>query len=302
MGTAWDWTGLRVVTGRSPLGNLATQGSRRYPLGSMSTPLHNQHIQKSIIICSTGRSGSTLLCRSLEELNTCGKPEEYFHHNVIKALDLKSSSEKFLAHCNQVFAEGTTENGIFGIKMHWWQMFEFLKLARQLPEFAAATPLEILGAFFPNPKFIYIWRRNRTAQAVSTIIALQTGQWEERADQRHSYSVNPEAKRSPAPLQFQPLKIYSWEEKFKDQNARWRSFLTENAIAFREVITEELTSNFQSSMQATLAFIEASAEPEHIKMPTKKQSNDINRQFMARYEKYPKALLRLGLKLKTWRK
>lgn len=264
--------------------------------------LHNQHIHNSIIICSTGRSGSTLLSRTLRSLQTCGNPEEYFHYKrVLEGMDLKNNAEEFLGHCNTIFQKGTTANGVFGIKMHWWQMFNFLKIAKQLPEFETFSSREVLETFFPSPKFIYIWRHNQTAQAVSTTIALQTELWENPTNNQQGLFLTPKKAKENPSVQFQPLKIYSWEQRFKDQNARWKAFFEDNNISFHEILTEDFVKNFQESIQETLDFIGISAPPEQIPMQTSKQSSELNRQFIERYEKYPRYLLKLAFKIKKWR-
>ncbi|MBF2097066.1 MAG: hypothetical protein IGQ88_01650 [Gloeomargaritaceae cyanobacterium C42_A2020_066] len=39
----------------------------------------SDRVRKSYIICSTQRSGSTLLSKTLTQLGDCGKPDEYFN-------------------------------------------------------------------------------------------------------------------------------------------------------------------------------------------------------------------------------
>ncbi|MBE7384565.1 MAG: sulfotransferase [Leptolyngbya sp. SIO1E4] len=260
-----------------------------------------QNIQQSYIVCSTGRSGSTLLCRTLAQSKLCGNPQEYFHHRTIKQLGLKGDLEKFKEYCHSILQEGTTSNGVFGIKMHWWQMSEFLKIAKKIPAFKEKSELEILNTFFPNPKFVYIWRQDMVAQAVSTTIALQTDVWEKRArDDSYEMTAKAVAPKDGGTkdIEFQPLKIYKWEENFKDQNKRWLAFLQENELNYHEVINESLVSDFENKMKAVIEFLEIDGIDENsLKAATKKQSTSTNRKFIQRYQQYPKLLLKVVSKI-----
>ncbi|MEM9540549.1 MAG: Stf0 family sulfotransferase [Cyanobacteria bacterium P01_E01_bin.42] len=258
-----------------------------------------KNIKQSYIICSTGRSGSTLLGRSLKKLGCCGNPEEYFHHRVkIEPLKLKENSDNFLNYCNLIFQEGRTDNGVFGIKMHWWQMYEFLKMAKKVPQFKDKQDLEILNIVFPNLQFIYIWRENILAQAVSTSIALQTKVWEKGKNTKNKNSEN---KEKPI-LKFKPLNIYDWKQKLKDQNQRWKVFLKENDLEYHELTYEKLVGNFEREMNNVLDFlkIDKSLISEKIEMEMKKQSTNTNQKFIKSYTMFPELLLRVGYKIKTF--
>ncbi|MEC4991734.1 MAG: Stf0 family sulfotransferase [Oscillatoria sp. PMC 1068.18] len=258
-----------------------------------------QNIQKSYIICSTGRSGSTLLGRSLAQLKCCGTPEEYFHYKRLQGLDLKDNPDKFLDYCNSVLEVGSTSNGVFGIKMHWWQMQAFLQLARQSSLFQNKQDLEILNYFFPNLKFIYIWRKDMAAQAVSTTIALQTDVWEKPSENTIIKSKEKELDDKNISLKFQPLKIYRWEQKFKDQNQRWRDFLTNNNLDYYEITNKKLIVSFQEEIRNIVAYlcVDNSLLPDVIEMATKSQSTQINKQFLRDYQRLPKFLLKIAAKV-----
>ncbi|MFP5270392.1 Stf0 family sulfotransferase [Coleofasciculus sp.] len=134
-------------------------------------------INKSYIVCSTGRSGSTLLCSTLSDLGFCGKPLEYFHPAKIEKYIAQDSANGFQDYLSQVLQKGTSQNGIFGIKIHWEHFRNFINLARKYLGLSRQSDWQIISTIFPNPYFIYIWRRNLVKQAVSTEIAYQTQKW-----------------------------------------------------------------------------------------------------------------------------
>lgn len=263
----------------------------------MNVLQQNQNIHQSYIVCSTGRSGSTLLCKTLKNLKCCGNPAEYFHHNETKKLQLKDDPEKFINYCNSVLHQGLTSNGIFGIKMHWWQMYDFLKIAKKSPLFENKKDLEILNAIFPNLKFIYISRQDIIAQAVSTTIALTTKVWEKSANNNSIKETKKEKKLSikNRSIKFRPLKIYRWEQSFKDQNRRWKQFFEENDLEYYAVTYEKLTSSFEEEIVNILDFlnIDQTLLDQKIEMATKKQSTNINQQFIRYYKMFPKLLLKV---------
>ncbi|MEL7313690.1 MAG: Stf0 family sulfotransferase [Cyanobacteria bacterium J06559_3] len=250
----------------------------------------------SYIICSTVRSGSTLLCKTLGQLKECGQPEEYFHRHIIKRLKLRKDPEKFLSYCRAIFREGVTHHGTFGIKLHWWQLLDFLSLARQLPQFKEKQDLEILGELFPNPKFIYLRRKNMTAQAISAAIAAQTGQWERLNEQEaKSLTLKPAKTQSKASkhvqqVKFQPWKIYEWEASLRSQNQAWQHFFQENSLRYHEITYENLIQSFSQEIGRALDYIGIckSQSLEAYEMPTRRQANQMNQRFIRYYTLLPK--------------
>lgn len=264
------------------------------------------NIQQSYLVCSTGRSGSTLLCKTLNTLQCCGHPEEYFHHTGNRGLNLKHDLDGFLEYFNSILREGTTSNGTFGIKMHWWQLDSFLKILKKYPCFADSADLDILNSLFPKLKFIYIWRQDMLAQAVSTTIAQQTRVWKQVIgnDQKKAYA---KTMVTPAPegtsVKFKPLKIYRWEQSFKDQNRRWQKFLTANNLDYYELTYEDLIQSFEREMKQVLAFldVEEYEMAQAIQMATRKQSNTINQEFIRKYKRFPPLSLKFVNKIKRLR-
>ena len=148
-------------------------------------------------------------------------------------------------------------------------------------------------------KFIYISRQDIIAQAVSTTIALKTGVWEKRANNKQSSEQKIALKEKNTPLQFQPLKIYRWEKSFKDQNRRWKNFFDENNLNYYELTYERLTSSFEPEISSILDFldIDKNSISHKIQMATKKQSTGINQRFIGYYKMLPKLLIKVVYKI-----
>ena len=82
---------------------------------------------RSYVICTTPRSGSTLLCQLLASTGKSGNPDSWFHQPSVSSwikYHLNVSSEHFatkreaLATVLQAAIErGTNETGLFGLRL-----------------------------------------------------------------------------------------------------------------------------------------------------------------------------------------
>ncbi len=143
--------------------------------------------ERSFVVCSVPRTGSTLLCQGLWDLGTAAMPAEYFNDRYIKRLTRRWGcrtlgvrlrlayrrsrsghllrSEKFLrSYIARLLEQRTASYGLFGVKLHHDQHMNEL----------GGMPLhEIL----PDPRFVYITRENRLRQVVSLARARQTNRF-----------------------------------------------------------------------------------------------------------------------------
>lgn len=161
------------------------------------------------LVCATQRSGSTLLCETLEATGVAGRPREYFEElketgvprrpreyfwglrspEVIRLLPAESqinrdaerrptwSREDYAAHLGAALRDGTTANGVFAAKMMWSYFPDFLELMRGIPRFGGMGDGSLLGTAFPNLDYVFVSRSDKVRQAVSMWRALQTWVW-----------------------------------------------------------------------------------------------------------------------------
>jgi LPS sulfotransferase NodH len=120
------------------------------------------------VVCSTPRTGSTLLCRLLAQTGTMGLPMEYFNpHLHLRWLRRRFDSEDIAKIARGVMAVRSTDNGCFGFKAHYDQLAHFG--AQRRPH-----------AVFPDLKYVLMTREDLLAQAISYSRALQSGEWTRR--------------------------------------------------------------------------------------------------------------------------
>lgn len=180
---------------------------------------------RSYLVCATPRSGSTLLCRLLDQTDVAGHPEEYFealrhsgiprrpeeyfdrerHANIIQRLAFREmpserprpapnrlwSTETYDEYLAWALAQGTTPNGVFGAKLMWGYLGDFAQLLRGTDGLDGLPVPELLARVFPGLRYVQITREDKVRQAVSLWKAVQTQAWRRKDGERTSPAVEP---------------------------------------------------------------------------------------------------------------
>jgi LPS sulfotransferase NodH len=163
----------------------------------------------SYLICSTPRSGSTLLCEAMRNTGIAGRPEEYYQQRkktglprrpreyfedaetdeIVEILGDKTrvddevgifNSRRFEQYSDYLawtIEQGTTPNGAFGAKVMWGYFNGFISGLQELPGKANLPRAELLPSVFPNLRYVSVTRTEKLRQAVSLWKALQTWTW-----------------------------------------------------------------------------------------------------------------------------
>src|SRR4051812_12022142 len=147
----------------------------------------------SYLVCATQRSGSTLLVEALKSTGVAGEPEEFFEARVRTGRprtaagyfrepgapdigDILGDPEKlgpvpgyssldgiddYAEHLARAFRLGTTPNGVFGAKLMWSHVEDFMQFTGTLPAFHGLSLEELLPAVFPRPRYVWVTRRDK---------------------------------------------------------------------------------------------------------------------------------------------
>jgi trehalose 2-sulfotransferase len=115
-------------------------------------------------ICTSGRSGSNLLCQYLSSTGVLGNPLEYFNGSSRRLLGYPEYPDDPSRQIDWILTEGATPNGIYGLKVFPAQVEQIEKSVRWT---------ELL----PGLRFVLLNRRDILGQALSAVRALQTEQW-----------------------------------------------------------------------------------------------------------------------------
>ena len=217
------------------------------------------------VICSTGRSGSTLLCDLMRQTGVMGVPHEYFNlsnHGQVIIQRLNRSGAKSMsmeAYFDAIVRSRTTPNGVFGLKAHPNQFIPFVTNG-------------FVRHYFSDLRYIYIDRRDLLAQAVSWNMASQTGKW------------TSEEKETKAP-EFAFDGIEQAMAVISGQNSLWEHFFRLNNIQPHRITYEGLLADPNGHLENVAGFlgVEPPAQVDIHRSGIKKQASNLNQQWIEQF-------------------
>jgi LPS sulfotransferase NodH len=161
----------------------------------------------SYFVCGTPRAGTSLLTGLLKSTGIAGKPEEYFWRDDMPLWAKRWSTSGFAEYISAAIRAGTTSNGVFGAKLMWGYMDEFLGRLRLLAGGPAASDRALVAHFFGRSVFIWVWRGDVVAQAVSWAKAIQTCVWYDHLGRLHSARADFDFEQWFAANEIEPLPV-----------------------------------------------------------------------------------------------
>jgi len=267
--------------------------------------------QRSYLVCATPRSGSTLLCETLEQTGIAGRPREYFEAlketgvprrpreyfwglrspEVLRLLphdaQLDRDSERvatwnrddYARHLDASIEQGTTANGVFGAKMMWGYFDDFLELTRGIPRFGGMGDGSLLNAAFPDLQYVFVSRSDKVRQAVSLWRALQTWVWRKA----EGYADD-----EPLPEQ---RAVYSFDaiDHLLDQLRRhedaWRGFFFRIGRRPLTVLYEEVAGDLDATVERILSELGLERPPisAPAAQPMRRQSDELSESWVQNY-------------------
>lgn len=178
------------------------------------------------IICTSPRSGSTLLCSLLRSSGVAGYPESWFHQASITSwiealnvnIDASAPQHALLeAIFKAAIAHGRRDTDIFALRLQR-HSFDFFQrtLCRLHPGLNSDSAR--LNRAFGHSAMIYLQRRDKIAQAVSCLIAEQTGLWHRAADGSELERLSPpaEAVYSGAQIAACVARMLQWDRQWQN--------------------------------------------------------------------------------------
>lgn len=146
---------------------------------------------KAYVICTTPRSGSTLLCRLLASTGKTGNPDSFYHKPQFMAewaaewgvaKEERNSPDSFdRAYLAAAIQAGRANTDIFGIRLQSGYLPLLSKTLDQIYP-GCNTDAERFSQAFGEPLYIHLSRSDKVAQAVSLVRAEQSGLWHRNAD------------------------------------------------------------------------------------------------------------------------
>lgn len=264
---------------------------------------------RSYLICATPRSGSTLLCEALTNTAIAGHPQEYFE--ALKSTGLPKRPQDYFAdftspdiveilgsysriddrptqfaqydvssyayYLEKVFEEGTTPNGVFGAKLMWSYLDDFVAYLSDIL-FCKEMPVpQLLSTVFPNLHYIWVIREDKVQQAVSLWKAIQTWTWKQESSS---------ADKQPArELHFHFAAIDHLVQQITRDEAAWQRYFATNGIQPFPVVYEELIRAYEKTALSILDYLSIPIPDNHLfaERRMKQQADALSDEWVQRY-------------------
>jgi LPS sulfotransferase NodH len=196
---------------------------------------------RSLIICATPRSGTTLLCDLLAETGVTGTPNSFYRaesmDHFARQLGVAAGPDFERRYLDAILAEGRGATDLFSMRVMWPSVAKMREALGTLFPDATSDAGRIVAAF-GTPLYLFVERRDKVAQAISRIKAEQSGLWHRAADG----SVREQGGVYRAP-EYDGTRIRDSIAETTAHVAEWRKWFAGEGIAPMELSYEELAAN-----------------------------------------------------------
>jgi LPS sulfotransferase NodH len=227
-------------------------------------------------VASTPRSGSSLLCEALTNTGVAGRPQEYFWEGYEPHWYAEWGATDYREYVRGAIGQGMTPNCVFGAKIMWAHLGDFLRKLRSVPEYDAPRTHEALELAFPNLHYIWISRREKDRQAVSLWKAEQTDIWNMPVGESR------EARRQP---EFDFEAIDRLARQLQDHDAAWERYFQEAGVEAFTVVYEDLVGAYEETALEALDYlgVKRSAAQPFRERQLQRQADAISEEWVRRY-------------------
>ena len=237
----------------------------------------------SYLICTTPRTGSTLLCGLLASTTVAGQPESYFREPDEQLWadrwDLARSSDggfKPSDFIRAALAAGSTDNGVFAARIMWGTLDHLFDRLRCVYSAPAEGDLELLNLAFGHTRFVHLRRDDVLAQAVSWHRAEQTNVWQE--------TDREEAKQPEREPRFDFDAIRDLVQTIDGHNSAWRAWFAAVGIQPHEARYEDLDADPVGVTRELLDFLGLKLPPgRQIRPRNRRLADELNARWLDRY-------------------
>jgi LPS sulfotransferase NodH len=233
--------------------------------------------QRSYVVASSPRTGSTLLCRALWDSGLAGAPKEYLNPMQLRDWELRFGArryglvrgpllglvgrvrwpeERLAAHLERVRVRRSS-GGWFGLKLHGHHRRRC---------FGEEGPERALGPV----RWIHIARLDRLDQAISWARAEQTGSWsaQQAADLPPVYSAR---------------RIRACLDRIEAQEADWEAFFERQRLRPLRLTYEDLVGDLAGTLGRVSAYLELPRPVASSRPPTVRQADELSAVWKRRF-------------------
>ena len=263
---------------------------------------------RSYLICSTPRTGSSLLCDALTATGVAGRPEEYFQFRARTGFPRRpqeyfegvqdaeifeilgprtrveddesrydpSRFERYEDYLVWALEEGTTPNGVFGAKVMWGYFNGFVTGLRwAVPGSQRLAVCDLAPSVFRGLRYLSVTRRDKVRQAVSLWRALQTWSWS--SDQSPGDGADH--------LVYSHAAIAHLIHDIEAHEFEWRAYFRECEVEPLTIVYEDFVGRYEKTVREILHYLEVpEAGTVAITEPRRgRQADDLSREWTDRY-------------------
>lgn len=234
---------------------------------------------RSYVICTSPRSGSTLLCKLLEGTGRAGHPGSHFHEADlthwqerfgIAPMTGEDETELLQPLFDAALRMGDGGTGLFGLRMQR-HSFPFFRTKLRLLYPREDTDLDAIKAAFGSTLFIYLKREDKLAQAISYTKADQTGLWHRKADGSELERLKP----AEEPIYDGPL-LKQTREMFLGHDREWEAWFTDQGISPCRLTYEEMSLDPVGGLNRVLEALGLAVCPRSTEVPTARLSDQLS--------------------------
>jgi LPS sulfotransferase NodH len=245
---AIDWEQRYRASRTTPTRNFLATADAALAEHAVVTPF-------SYLICTEQRTGSTLLADALSGTGIAGTPDEYFtatNNDQYQLMRFGADNES--QYVDRLIDKTSSSNGIFGVKVHWNQTASMRKkltaALRQEMTGVDSAPLELLlRTKLQSPRYIWLRRKNKVAQAISFYRASRTGVWRAVKGRRDQGNVPDLA------LTFNADAIDYYVRQCQQMDFEWNHYFRSNRLTPLMIFYEDLIVNYELVVRGVLYFL-----------------------------------------------
>lgn len=211
---------------------------------------------KSYILCSTPRTGSTLLCDLLKATKTCGAPDSFFmadadpHWLTVWGMPVGGDPAD-RGYCTAMLKGAVTAGkggtNVFGLRLMWSDLSALSALIGTVHP-GLDRDSDRLTAAFGDVVYIHLRRGDKLAQAVSMVKAEQTGLWHIAPDGTEVERLAP-----PAQAEYDYTRIAAKMAELQAYDTAWTDWFEAEGITPITIGYESLSNDPGSAVNRICA-------------------------------------------------
>lgn len=267
-------------------------GRRPYDLATAAHDVDSGYDRplRTVLVCTSRRSGSTLLGEALYRAGGLGCPLEYLHGGFRPGLAARWGAGDLHEYRRALYRHRIDATGTLGIKVFWPDLLA-VGLERCQKEAALYTanlavepglcPLvfsgiaDVMAELFPAPTYVRLWRQDLLRQAISDNRAGRTGRWRSLD--------SPDDGRMPA-IEVDDLRASV--AQFHHERDLWVRWFEWAGIAPLEVTYEQLTADYPDTVRRVAARLggtdlDAAAAPPRLRRQSDAESERLAAHYLA---------------------